>query len=266
MKQFRACVKKDISEFMRYHRNVLCMLVLVGTGAMVLVTTLVFPDLIAQLSVKAPDMVTDPKAINELVAKLFPRDVSGSLRIFASDVGVFYTIAMCLLCHSVLPGEIRNGQWLIPVNAGIERRTLLASKCIVYSAGMSLPVFVVYNLYYCAASVLLDPNCRYETALQNSVVLSLSAVFIATVTILCSVLYEHSVMAALSVIVIVVAAPDALTFFSFGKLFPTYLLTFTYTLGENPEDIIVPAVIMAAVSCVLFALALRKCERAEIVR
>jgi hypothetical protein len=104
------------------------------------------------------------------------------------------------------------------------------------------------------------------TALQNSAVLSLSVAFIAIVTILSSVLYEHSVMAALSIIVIVMAAPDALTFFSFGKLFPTYLLTFTYTLGENLMDIIVPVVIMAAVSCVLFFLALRKCERAEILR
>ena len=131
---------------------------------------------------------------------------------------------------------------------------------------MAFPVFAVYNVYYYAASVLLSPNCRYGTALQNSAVLSLSVAFIAIVTILSSVLYEHSVMAALSVIVIVMAAPDALTFFSFGKLFPTYLLTFTYTLGEDLMDIIVPAIIMAAVSCVLFFFALRKCEKAEILR
>ena len=266
MNQFQACVKKDISEFLRYHRNILCMLVLMGIGAMVLVTTVIFPGLISQLAVKAPDMITDPEAINELMAKLFPQDVKGSLKIFSSDVGVFYTIAVCLICHSVLPGEIKNGRWLIPVNAGIEKRTLLTSKCFVYSVGMAFPVFAVYNVYYYAASVLLSPNCRYGTALQNSAVLSLSVAFIAIVTILSSVLYEHSDMATLSVIVIVMAAPDALTFFSFGKLFPTYLLTFTYTLGENLMDIILPAIIMAAVSCVLFFFALRKCERAEILR
>ena len=264
MNQFQACVKKDISEFLRYHRNILCMLVLMGIGAMVLVTTVIFPGLISQLAVKAPDMITDPEAINELMAKLFPQDVKG--KIFSSDVGVFYTIAVCLICHSILPGEIKNGRWLIPVNAGIEKRTLLTSKCFVYSVGMAFPVFAVYNVYYYAASVLLSPNCRYGTALQNSAVLSLSVAFIAIVTILSSVLYEHSVMAALSVIVIVMAAPDALTFFSFGKLFPTYLLTFTYTLGEDLMDIIVPAIIMAAVSCVLFFFALRKCEKAEILR
>ena len=266
MSQLHACVKKDVSEFLRYHRNILCMLVLMGIGAMVLVTTVFFPNLISQLAVKAPDMITDPEAINELMEKLFPQDVKGSLKIFSSDVGVFYTIAVCLICHSVLPGEIKNGRWLIPVNAGIEQRTLLMSKCFVYSAGMALPVLVVYNIYYYAASVLLDANCRYGTALQNSMVLSLSVAFIAIATLLSSVLYEHSVMAALSVIVIVMAAPDALTFFSFGKLFPTYLLTFAYTLGENLLDITVPAVIMAAVSCVLFFFALRKCERTEILR
>ena len=132
MNQFQACVKKDISEFLRYHRNILCMLVLMGIGAMVLVTTVIFPGLISQLAVKAPDMITDPEAINELMAKLFPQDVKGSLKIFSSDVGVFYTIAVCLICHSILPGEIKNGRWLIPVNAGIEKRTLLTSKCFVY--------------------------------------------------------------------------------------------------------------------------------------
>ena len=182
MNQFQACVKKDISEFLRYHRNILCMLVLMGIGAMVLVTTVIFPGLISQLAVKAPDMISDPEAINELMAKLFPQDVKGSLKIFSSDVGVFYTIAVCLICHSVLPEEIKNGRWLIPVKAGIEKRTLLTSKCFVYSVGMAFPVFAVYNVYYYAASVLLSPNCRYGTALQNSAVLSLSVAFIAIVT------------------------------------------------------------------------------------
>lgn len=266
MNQFHACVKKDITEYLRYHRNILCMLVLMGIGAMVLLTTMFFPGLISQLAIKAPNMITDPVAINELMAKLFPQDVSGSLRIFASDVGLFYSIVVCLICHSMLPGEIRAGQWIIPVNAGIKKRTLLTSKCLVYSAGMAFPVFVVYNLYYYAATALLNANCRYEIALINSVVLSLSIAFITTITVLGSVLYKHSIMAALSVIIIVMVAPDVLTFFSFGKLFPTYLLTFAYTLGENVKTVIAPTVIMIMLTGALYICALRKCERAEIVR
>ena len=131
---------------------------------------------------------------------------------------------------------------------------------------MSFPVFVVYNLYYYVASTFLSANCRYEVALLNSAVLSLSIAFIVIVTILSSVLYKHSVIAALSIITIVMVAPDVLTFFSFGKIFPTYLLTFAYTLGENIATIIVPTVIMAIISCVLYILALRKCERKEIIR
>lgn len=266
MRQFHACVKKDISEYLRYHRNMLCMLVLMGIGAMVLLTTLFFPDLISELAIKAPNMITDPKAINELMTRLFPQDVKGSLMIFSSDVGLFYTIVVCMICHSILPGEIKNGQWIIPVNAGIEKRTLLTSKSLVYAAGMSFPVFVVYNLYYYVASTFLSANCRYEVALLNSAVLSLSIAFIAIVTILSSVLYKHSVIAALSIITIVMVAPDVLTFFSFGKIFPTYLLTFAYTLGENMATIIVPTVIMAIISCVLYIFALRKCEKKEIIR
>ncbi len=264
MRQLYACIKKDISEYLRYHRNIMCMLVLIGIGAMVLITTMFFPGIISQLAVKAPNMITDPAAINELMTRLFPQDVRGSLMIFSSDVGLFYTIVVCLICHSMIPGEIKNGQWIIPVNAGIKKQNLLASKCIVYAIGMAFPVFVIYNLYYYAASTLLDANCRYEIALLNGAVLSLSIAFIAIVTVLCSVLYKHSVIAALSVIMIVMVAPDVLTFFSFGRLFPTYLLTFAYTLGENFAVIIVPTVIMIIFSYLLFVFALRKCERLDI--
>ena len=266
MRQFHACVKKDISEYLRYHRNIMCLIVLMGIGAMVLITTMFFPGLISQLAVKAPNMITDPVAINELMTRLFPQDVRGSLMIFSSDVGLFYTIVVCLICHSMLPGEIKNGQWIIPVNAGIKKRNLLASKCLVYAAGMAFPVFVIYNLYFYTASTLLVANCKFEVALLNGAVLSLAIAFIAIVTILSSVLYKHSVIAALSVIIIVMVAPDVLTFFSFGRLFPTYLLTFSYTLGENITTVIFPAVIMVIVSYVLFIFALRKCEKSEIIR
>ena len=266
MRQFYACVKKDISEYLRYHRNVLCLLVLICIGAMVLLTTMFFPGLISQLALKAPNMITDPVAINELMTRLFPQDVRGSLMIFASDVGVFYTIVVCLICHSMIPGEIKKGQWIIPVNAGVKKRNLLASKCIVYAAGMAFPVFVIYNLYYFVASILLEANCRYEIALLNGGVLSLSIAFIVIVTILNSVLYKHSAISALSIIIIVMMAPDVLTFFSFGRFLPTYLLTFTYGLGENAATIIIPTGIMMIISYLLFILALRKCERSEIIR
>jgi ABC-2 type transport system permease protein len=211
-------------------------------------------------------MITDKDSIIEMMEKLFPGDVKGSLGIFASDVGVFYTIVIALMCHGLLPGEIRDGKWIIPVNIGISKSKLIGSKCIVYACGIGLPVLVITNLYYYVSATLLNNNLTIETAVLNSVVLCFSVMGIVASTILLSVIYKHSILAALSVILTVMAAPDVLTFFTFGKYFPTYLLTFTYTVSDSIFDLIIPAIVLLLMTGVLFELSLKKLEKIEVVR
>ena len=266
MKILVSCVRKDMCEFIRYKKNIICMVILMAIAAMVLVVTNVFPSLISQLSVQSPNLISDPTAMDGMLAKMFPTDIKGSLGIVASDIGIFYTIVVALMCHSLLPTEIREGKWIMPINAGINGNILLAAKCIVYSAGMALPVFVVMNLYYYAASLYLDINIPWSVAFVNSIVLAFSIACIVAITIMLSIIYKHSIIAALSVIIIVSTAPDILTMFSFGKWFPTYLLTFTYNAEEEITLIIVPVLIMSLILVGLYILAGRKCRNIEITR
>lgn len=261
-----SCVRKDMREFMRYKKNIICMVILMAIAAMVLVVTNVFPSLITQLSVKSPNLISDPTAMDGMFAKMFPADVKGSLGIVASDIGVFYTIVVALMCHSLLPTEIREGRWVMPINAGIKGNVLVAAKCIVYSAGMALPVFVVMNLYYYAASLYLEINIPWSIAFVNSIVLAFSIACIVAITIMTSIIYKYSIIAALSVIVIVSTAPDILTMFSFGKWFPTYLLTFTYNTESNISLVIIPVVIMSLIIIGLYLMTARKCRNIEITR
>lgn len=261
-----ACIQKDLREFLRYKKNIICMAILMGIAAMVLVVTNIFPALITQLSIKSPNLISDPTAMDGMFAKMFPMDIRGSLGIVSSDIGIFYTIVVALMCHALLPTEIREGKWIMPINAGISGSNLIASKCIVYSAGMAFPVLVVMNLYYYAASFFLENNLPWNVAFINSIVLAFAVACIVAITIVTSIIYKHSIIAALSVIVVVSTAPDILTLFSFGKWFPTYLLTFTYNVESNITGVIVPALIMIIILIGLFGISARKCRKIEIAR
>ena len=71
---------------------------------------------------------------------------------------------------------------------------LLHSKSIVYSAGMSFPVFVIYNMYYIVSSSILKNNYNVKVTLVNSVLLS----FAAITSLLIVVFAPHTVFGAVT--------------------------------------------------------------------
>lgn len=127
----------------------------------------------------------------------------------------------------MLPNEIRDGKWILVIEAGYSKQEMLLSKILVYGVCTSLPTFIGYNIYYAISRNLITDNYSLICALGNSIVLALSAFFITTISITLPVIYKNYIMAVVTVIVTVLAAPDILTIFSLGRLLPTYLLTFT---------------------------------------
>ena len=103
-------IRKDFREVLRGKKNVLFSLILVSLGAMVLLTTLFIPDLIRALGEKAPEMISDTESLDEMLSKLFPSDVAGSMGVWASDVGIFYTVVITLMTHALIPDEIKTGK------------------------------------------------------------------------------------------------------------------------------------------------------------
>ena len=74
---------------------------------------------------------------------------------------------------------------------------LLHSKSIVYSAGMSFPVFVIYNMYYIVSSSILKNNYNVKVALVNYVLLSFVMLVIVYITMMLSVIYKKPIFAAI---------------------------------------------------------------------
>ena len=97
--------------------------------------------------------------------------------------------------------------WIWGIWAGYTQKMLLHSKSIVYSAGMSFPVFVIYNMYYIVSSSILKNNYNVKVTLVNSVLLSFVMLVIVYITMMLSVIYKKPIFAAITSLLIVVFAP-----------------------------------------------------------
>ena len=99
---------------------------------------------------------------------------------------------------------------------------LLHSKSIVYSAGMSFPVFVIYNMYYIVSSSILKNNYNVKVALVNYVLLSFVMLVIVYISMMLSVIYKKPIFAAIISLLIVVFAPYTI----FGVVTNDYTVIF----------------------------------------
>lgn len=257
---------KDFKEIVRTKRNILFGGLMVLTTAMVFGTSLSFPSLIELLVENAPDMVADGSQIHQVMERLFPQTTRENMGIWASDIIIFFTIAIALVCCNLLPEEIRTGKWILVKEAGYSQHHLLLSKMLVYGTICAFPAFAGYNLYYALSKMFLSDNFSWMVAFGNSVVLAISVFFITTISISLSVVYRNHIMAVITMIITVLAAPDILTLFSFGKIFPTYLLTFTYNAAETFLELIIPFVILIVVQVILYRMAINRFDKIELAR
>lgn len=259
-------LRKDIKEYLRGKKNLYFSITLFAIGTMVIVTTLYFPDLIRALADKAPNMISDVNSLDEFMANLFPDNLKGSLGIWYSDVGVFYTIVIALTVHGLVMGEVKNGKWILPVASGYKKRELLLSKVGVYAAGAAFPVLIISNLYYYVVATCLENNLSYKKAFASSLVMCIAVAVIVVIIILSSILYRNSITAAISMILIVMVAPDVLTYFTFGKFMPTYILTFVYQMSDVYIDLVIPIVEIIVICALLMFCAMNKLRKIEIAR
>lgn len=266
MIQIICCVKKDFLEVIRNKRTLFFNGLLIAITAMVLGTTLAFPSLIALLVEKAPDIVADGSQIQQAMAKLFPQTTKENMGIWASDIIIFFTIAISLVCCNLLPNEIRSGKWILVMEAGYSHWQMLLSKMLVYGGCTALPVFVGYNLYYALSGIFISDNYSSAIALGNSVVIAIAVFFITTLSITLSVIYKNHIMAVITMVITVLAAPDILTMFSFGKLFPTYLLTFIYNSSDAFAELIFPCITLIVLQICLCYMAITRFHKIEIAR
>lgn len=260
------CAKKDLREIIRKKRTVVFNVLIFAVSIMVLGTTLAYPSLIEALTKKAPNVIEDGSQILQVMQKLFPQTTRENMGIWSSDVVIFSTIVISLICCNLIPEEIKTGKWILPIEAGYSKENLLFSKMLIYGICTALPTFIGYNLYYALSSLLITDNYASLIALGNSIVLAVSVFFVTTISISLSVICKNQISAVITVIMFVLAAPDILSLFSFGRFFPTYSLTFLYNSSSNFQELIIPYIVLLAVQMALWRISLKKLKQIEIAR
>lgn len=260
MIQLLCCINKDFKEFVRCGRCIFCFCLLGAVFIMVMAITLIFPFVLNVILTEMPMLLSDFSSVGNIAVKLFPSDVKENMGVFAANTVLFYTIAISFICGKIIPDEIKKGKWIIPINSGYKGKILLASKCVVYGIGMAFPAFIMYILYYFAVSLFMVVNFSLWAAFLNSAVLGIIFFSEIVAVILISSIYKKGVLASVSVIVAVIAAPDILSLFSFGRYFPTYLFTFVYSSCESITELILPVSVLVILIIFLGAAAAKKIE------
>lgn len=263
---FLCCIKKDTIEFTRTKKNILFGIIQLLVTGMVISVTKFFPALIEKVVEKAPEIMADGSQFQQVLLKLFPQNTMGSMGIWSSDVVIVFSIVIALTCCSLLPEEIRSGKWILVLEAGYRKWQLVLSKIIVYSTGTALSILIGYNLYYIISKFVIEDNYSFQLVSANSVVLSIAVFFITAIAISISVIYKNHVTAVITIIMTLLVAPDILTMFSFGKYFPTYLLTFVYNSSSCYRELIVPGIVLLLLQIFLFGLAMKRIDNVEVPR
>lgn len=259
IKELKACLSKDIREFIRTGKWGVLALTLVILSVLVAFTTLIVPIITDIMPFMTPDMRFAFGYLEEIIKELVPLDVKNNIGFWAADIGLFYTIVVAVVCSSLLPSEIKNGRWIMPQNCGYHKEIMIISKCIVYGIGTALPIVVVQNLYYLIVnSLLVTRNYSLADCLIGSAIYACTLGFVAMCTILVSVIAKHSSLACAGMIFLVITLPDVMSILSVGEFLPTYLMTFAFNSGTQYTEVIVPMILTVVITIVLFFIALKK--------
>ena len=116
----------------------------------------------------------------------------------------------------------------------------------------------MYNLYYMVAGMILTNNFRLLYAFANGTVLAYAIFSIVNLVISLSVICKNQIILFFTIISTVMAAPDIFTLFSFGKILPTYVLTFVYNSSCNWLSLIVPCISLLFIQIIIDLFAIKK--------
>ncbi len=258
IKELRSCIKKDLREYIRTGKWGVLVLTLAILSVMVAFTTLIVPVITDIMPFMTPDMELAFGYLEEVITELVPVDVRNNIGFWATDVGLFYTIVLAVVCSGLLPSEIKNGRWIMPLNCGYHKSSMILSKCIVYGIGGAVPIVVIQNLYFFIVRLALNDNYEFRDCLIGSVIYACTLGLVAVCTILVSVISKHGSLVCAAMIFLVITVPDIMSLLSIGDFLPTYLMTFAFNAGTNYQEVIVPMAITVVITVVLFIVASKK--------
>jgi len=239
MKSFLQCMKKDLLEYLRTKKLLITISFLVIFGMFVLLASAVFPDVFEELMQYA-DFLADNITLQSFIDAFFPRTVSGSLGVYASDISMFYSLMILFMTFNLFPADIRSGRMILPLCSGHHRNQMLIAKEIVYSILFALPIWGCIIVFYAIARSILIVDFSWADAFCLAFVCAFNALLISSMTITMSVVFKKKIITLVTVILSVVVAPDMIPFFSFGKYLPEYTIYYAKNALTSFQSVLIP--------------------------
>ena len=264
MTGLKCCLKKDIKEVLRTGKVILFAAMVLGIAVMIMGFTMIFTDIPDALTEQLPGF--DISALESMMVTLYPKRVAGSVGVYSYYIGVFLSLVAILVIHSLLPKEIRNGKWVLPLEQGYSKRVLITSKCIVYGLLAFVFVFIGYMLYFSVAKTFMLNDLSAGNAVFLAMIHGLNLFFIITFTLLLSVCFKSSVWAAISMIGTILVAPDIFGMLPFGKYLPTYMLTIVYDTITDHSRVVGPLMLNILLLAFTYIIAVNRVEKLSVSR
>lgn len=239
MNRFKQCIKKECIDLLRSKKLLVAFAILFSLLILLLLGSKLVPWIVDVLRQEG-DFLADVSSVVAMLDEILPRDLQLNCAVFAADVGLFYAVIVVFLTFGLIPGEIKMGRLILPVCAGYTRRELFSSKLVVYSIGLSLPVFPMYMFYYLFAATMFDRNFQPQHALINALLLTFGVFVHVNLTIAMSMMYKHKIATLFTMLGFVVVLPEIMARLPWGQYFPTHVYTYAYNSLTSPEEIGIP--------------------------
>ena len=257
--RIKCCMSKDIKETIRTGKLLLFFALSFGIALLIMFFTLFFGDIPDGLTTELPGF--DIESLENMMTVLYPKLVKESSGVFAYYIGVFFSLVTIIVTHTILPKEITEGKWVLPMQQKYRSSDFIVSKCIVYGTSAGVSVFFSYMFYYILANSFMERNMTFGNAFICAFIHGLSIFFIISYTMLFSILFKAPVIAPISMIGTVLFAPDILKNFTIGEYLPTFMLTFVYDSRNDYSMLAGPIVLNVFILIFVYYMTIIKVTR-----
>ena len=261
MEGIKCCAIKDIKETLRTGKLVLFFALAFGIAVMIMFFSVFFENIPDSVTAELPGF--DIESLEDLMSTLYPKMIKESLGVFSYYIGVFFSLIIIIITHSILPKENTDGKWILPIQQGYSIKDFIISKCAIYGTFAGFAVFCSYIFYYAAANTFMEHNLSFGNAFINALIHGLNIFFIICYTMLMSVLLPSPVLASISMIATVLFAPDLLKYFTIGEYMPTFMLSFVYDSRNDYGMLIGPLVLNIFLLAILYFATMVKIEKTQ---
>ncbi len=200
MKEFKACLKKDLLEQLRFKNLFIYLALSIGIAILSVVTVVILNTIMANMD------FGEAGNILEGLEQLFTNSYSTSLYYFMSYMVTYFAIIVICMSRNLIGKEIANKKWVAPMCSGIKSEKLILSKIIVTTLSVIVACICGFAIHFVGTILLFEADAVTTIwgLLAAYGCFTLFAIFTVAVTICINAIFKKSWVSPLIMIVMLI--------------------------------------------------------------